>query len=549
MVLALLLSLFAQTKFGTSVEVRVVNLDVVVTDKNGNRVSGLTKDDFEVLEDGKRQTITNFYEARTESPAAIPAAGGVNAAAPQAALPPEPRQRRFVFFIDNDSLTPVVRKHFFTGLRKFIDTHLRPGDQTSVISWSRGGLQIAAPLTSDLGVLRAAIDAVEAAPSPNSTRSSYVRVRQQCLRNLDLARSGRLNMGAAYADCINVVRQETSVMVNDSRLLMNAINVAMTIAAGAEGKKVLVLAGASLPQKPGYEMVRYANMLFVQMMRSFDAPNAQNSEEDEKLQKEMIERLARSANAHGVTLYTIDAPTTVDGIDIQSKMGGQDYGIDFLRMENTEAAFGTLTEMTGGMALYRPGDFGEALGRVAADLDSYYSIGYRPGDDIGRDRNVVVRAKNRDYVVRTRQTYAPKSAEDQMTDRVIANIYAPAKSEIPVTIRVGTPQRADKGNFTVPIEVSFPPTLTLLPEEGKLAGGFTTYIAVGNKQGVLSTTSRSPQPVLVPVAEEAAFLKSPIVYGVKLTIKPGENLVSIAVVDQLSRVAGFARTTIVTPEK
>jgi hypothetical protein len=45
-----------------SIEVRVANIDVVVRDKAGNPVTGLTKDDFELFEDGKKQPITNLYE-------------------------------------------------------------------------------------------------------------------------------------------------------------------------------------------------------------------------------------------------------------------------------------------------------------------------------------------------------------------------------------------------------------------------------------------------------------------------------------------------------
>ena len=40
------------------------NVDVVVRDRHGNPVSGLTKDDFEVYEEGVKQTITNLYEVR-----------------------------------------------------------------------------------------------------------------------------------------------------------------------------------------------------------------------------------------------------------------------------------------------------------------------------------------------------------------------------------------------------------------------------------------------------------------------------------------------------
>src|SRR6202030_2356136 len=42
---------------------RLVVLDVVVTDKAGHPITGLTKDDFEVLEDGKPQVIANFEPA------------------------------------------------------------------------------------------------------------------------------------------------------------------------------------------------------------------------------------------------------------------------------------------------------------------------------------------------------------------------------------------------------------------------------------------------------------------------------------------------------
>ena len=69
------------------------------------------------------------------------------------------------------------------------------------------------------------------------------------------------------------------------------------------------------------------------------------------------------------------------------------------------------------------------------------------------------------------------------------------------------------------------------------------------------TTARVPAQLLEqaarasasPPAEEPIFRKLPLAFGAKLTIKAGENLVSIAVVDQVSKVAGFARTTIITP--
>src|SRR5688500_8631954 len=64
---ALLLSpaLAAQQRLpslGETIEVSIANVDVIVTDRNGNRVAGLTAGDFEIRQDGKPRRITNFAE-------------------------------------------------------------------------------------------------------------------------------------------------------------------------------------------------------------------------------------------------------------------------------------------------------------------------------------------------------------------------------------------------------------------------------------------------------------------------------------------------------
>src|SRR5262245_15207259 len=63
---------------GETIEVSIVNVDVFVTDKAGNRVRGLTKDDFEVFEDGVKQPLSNFAEYTTAAPSApLPSSRGV----------------------------------------------------------------------------------------------------------------------------------------------------------------------------------------------------------------------------------------------------------------------------------------------------------------------------------------------------------------------------------------------------------------------------------------------------------------------------------------
>ena len=60
----------AAPSFGETVEVNVVNVEVYVTDRKGNRVTGLKKEDFDLFEDGKRVEIVNFDARRTAGGAA-----------------------------------------------------------------------------------------------------------------------------------------------------------------------------------------------------------------------------------------------------------------------------------------------------------------------------------------------------------------------------------------------------------------------------------------------------------------------------------------------
>src|SRR5436309_11793694 len=66
--------------FGESIDVRVVNVEAVVTDRQGNRVSGLKPEDFRLRVDGREVPVEYFSEIRD---------GEALAATPEAAQPQE----------------------------------------------------------------------------------------------------------------------------------------------------------------------------------------------------------------------------------------------------------------------------------------------------------------------------------------------------------------------------------------------------------------------------------------------------------------------------
>lgn len=522
-----------------SIEVHVVSVDVVVTDKSGKPVTGLKPDDFEVLEDGKRQKITNFDEVRADARMQTTQTTGTTTATVVDARP-----RRFLLFVDNYSLHPDVRAEVVESLDQFVDKHLGPRDEASVVSWNRA-LKILTPFTSDKAALHAGIRTVSTIGSIKSVTTPLARVQQRCMRSLDAVRSARMGVRAAYDECILAAREHTEEVELTSRQLMGAINVTLNTLTGFEGKRVLVLAGAQLPFKPGLETYQWANQLFMPYMRGFDAAIDQPDDVG-KVQSLAIDTLAKSANAHGVTLYLIAAALPGEPNTVASSSATSDGGADFLQRQNTASGYNLLADLTGGLSVTRNSKLDLVLDAIVRDLDSYYSLGYRPTEAFGKERAITVRTKDRSYTVRSRKTWSPKTSEDNFADRVIANVFTPApKSDFEVRIKAEKP-RKQGDTFVVPIEVAFPPALTLLPDANGLAGGFTFSVAVGNPLGGLSTVFRQPQGVTITREELAGFRQTPITYTASLTLKKGENLISVGILDQVGRTAGFARMTIVT---
>src|SRR5437867_1431417 len=118
-------------RLGESIEVSIVNVDVFVTDADGRRVQGLTKDDFQIFQDGKRQPITNFAEYRGGN---LPPPA-VGQPAPAEAQEPPRQKRTMVIFVDRFSLPRFRSEPMFDAIRSFLHHVVRPGDAVSIVSW------------------------------------------------------------------------------------------------------------------------------------------------------------------------------------------------------------------------------------------------------------------------------------------------------------------------------------------------------------------------------------------------------------------------------
>jgi VWFA-related protein len=131
---------------------KLVQVDAVVTDKDGKHVTDLKAEDFDVTENGKPRTITNFsYVSAGQIPSIAPAVAEQKSPAPsskdRADTPPAPMQqlradqvRRAIALVVDDlrmsaDSTAMTRQ----ALRKYVDQQMQPGDLVAVIRTSAGG--------------------------------------------------------------------------------------------------------------------------------------------------------------------------------------------------------------------------------------------------------------------------------------------------------------------------------------------------------------------------------------------------------------------------
>jgi len=148
--------------FGEQIQVDVVNLDVFVADKDGRPVSGLQKKDFEVLEDGKRVSISNFEEVdRGVAPARVAAEPDPQMPSMELTVGAGPAEAmQLVVYVDNFNLRPANRARVLRQLRDFLTRELRPADRVMLVTYDLG-LHVRLPFTTDRAALGKALDGVE----------------------------------------------------------------------------------------------------------------------------------------------------------------------------------------------------------------------------------------------------------------------------------------------------------------------------------------------------------------------------------------------------
>ena len=519
---------------GETIDVSIVNVDVVVTDKSGRRVRGLTADDFEVFENGRLQPISNFAEY---APAADETAVSVQGPARPAAAP---RQRRtIVIFIDRFHLPDFRSKPLFDGLRRSLRAIVRPGDAVSIVSWVRMPITRLG-FTDNLDAITTTLNQIEKEVTwlMASDPRAQLEADRQFLDEIERFAASR-GYNVNLDDQVSMVGLEGATRARiEIRRKMRAVRSLITLISGIEGKRAVILLSHRFSRVAGREFTINP-----------DTPIGPSFDSRFDMQDE-IRALIQTANANNVVLYPV-YPVGITNLTLpradlalrQTPNGAVDYAV----LNNELESLTVMADETGGASEWGAEKIAEMLPTIQDDFESYYSLAYR-ATPTGKDksRKIEVRTRNRDLRVRSRTEYVEKSDTTKMKDRVIANLVAsPGGDVIPISVDVGEVRGDSRKRFRVPVTIRIPISSLLTVERGaKHAGAFSVYVAWGGVLGETSEATFETRTFEIPVRDLDRARASHYTYSLQLDSDALTERVSVGVLDEVSKDFGLARITL-----
>ena len=530
-----------QGAFIDTLDVNVVNIEVFVTDKRGNPITGLTRDDFSILEDGRPIEITNFYAVADGQPVA---ADGTEGNGDVAAAPRDPRLRleripeeqrlHVVVYVDNFNIEPFHRNRVFGQLRQFLRT-LDPGTRVMLVSYDRS-LNIRQRFTEDLTLVTGATFDLE---KLTGGRLQYNRERRDILKAIDRAARDDENRNV-NSTILARIRQHASSVQTDLRFTLDALRDTIESVSGLPGRKAVVYVSDGLPMVPGRDLFYHAQRKFEDLSAILESRQLDATRE--------FQVLANHANSGGVTLYTIDASgllALTSGNAENARASSVDGGgafADEMNRDNLQASIEYIADRTGGTSIVNVNDIGDLLGRVSNDFKTFYSLGYTPmraGD--GRYHKVEVKVARKGLTVRHRDGYRDKPVAQRMKERTASSLrHGYQSNPLEVGVQVGQIGSHDSGNLVVPFLIRIPiGKIVLVPREGAYEGRLRVYFTAMAESGAVAPVQQDVISIQVPKPELEDAKAKYYTYEARLLMEPGRHLFGAGIRDDYGASSSF----------
>jgi VWFA-related protein len=550
--------------FGETIFVRVVNIDVFVRDKDGNPVTGLTQDDFELYEDGKPITITNFYEykegkeVKEEEP--VPekrerprSRDEVFESHPGLATSdvPEDQRLNLVVYVDQQNITPISRNKLFRYLRQFLNTKLDRDDRVMLVTYNRS-LKVVRPFTTDSQLVADATYELEKHTGGRSTQNSD---RIDVLKEIDEGRDCQMSFGRAKLYAENVF--------NDLQFTLDGLRLAMDQLAGVPGRKAVLYVSEGLQMRAGEDIFwaideRYRDGDNTQAgVGGSDCSNAIMESFHYDASRRLTD-IANVASANRVTIYTVDAAGLRIGGLRSAEFGsiGLSTNIESIYTRNLQDTLMFLADKTGGKSIVNTNNFLDGLSSIGADFDNFYSLGFQPSHaGTGRRyplevkiKKEVMRAHNiKDSNIRTRDSYRDKPLEQEMGDATLAALtFGFESNNHNLKLEVEDMIQGEKGDYTVHLKIMVPiDSLQLYPlgQSETWEARMRLWVQAIDGQGRTSPVQEQRWTLApaIPTQDLETVKEKYTTYVIPMIMRRGDQRVAIALRDEIS-----AKTSYVT---
>jgi VWFA-related protein len=407
--------------------INFVRVDVIATDKAGNAVLDLSRDDFAITEDGKPQTIETFKFVELDGGLTLAPGDTPRVIRNESDLEVEAARedvRLFGIFLDDYHVRRESSLRAREELARFVETELGPSDLVGVMY------------------------PIEPAASVQFTRNHGLvtsGLRRFTGRKYDYTPRNQFEENASRypTETVEQIRNDVS---------LSALNALISrLGSLKEGRKALILvsegythlvppqlrsriAGLPDPGNPalGDPMAGVGSLTEERMASSADLTMQLD-----------LRRVYAAANRNNVAIYTVDPRGLASGeFGIDQNIAGE---TDRSFLNATMDTLRTLASETDGRAIVNRNDLTLAMKQIVRDSSAYYLLGYNSttGASDGKFHEIRVRISRPGVQVRARNGYW--ALEPQEAERALA----PPKPGPPpaVSTALAAISRPERGRF------------------------------------------------------------------------------------------------------
>ena len=549
----------------------LVQVDATVTDRSGKQITDLKAEDFEILEDGRPQPITNFsyVPVVTETVATeknkrreVDKNGPPT---PPEQLQPDQVRRSIALVVDDLGLSFESIYYVRRAIKKFVDEQMRSGDLVAIIR-TRAGVGALQQFTTDKRLLYAAIDRIKWTAYGRNGIRAFGNVGDDAFYTEPKNSNRGIYTGSRNPDTKDAVEAANKADANDYKDQVFTV--------GTLGALNYVVRG--LRELPG----RKSAVLLTDSLNLFNSNGSGNYRTIDALR-----RLVDVANRSSVVFYTIDprglqtnndmAMSSMVGTSKADARGGvastglsgagamQDLLARSIEVEESKDGMRYLARQTGGFLVENNNDIAGGIRRVL-DQNGFYLIGYRPDESTfdpvkGRRtfHKINVRVKRPDLLVRTRsgfyginsenahQTY---STREQQLIAALSSPFASGAVDLRLTsVFLNDPTYGSFVRSFIHVDGN---SLTFRTEaDGSRKATVDVAAVTFDESGAAVDQRFRSETVSVRGEDCKAALREGVTFGINLPIKkPGAFQLRIAVRDATTERVGSANQFIEVPD-